>query len=158
MRKRSKYRPKGVRLDCMHYVKTGLMPMRQAEKQEVISLTNYTALDALCKGSGTRMDCLSLIHAVNLAEALVINGIGEEYKAQIRAGSDAVQALSKRGIQTNRWIMRGEEMQAIRLMLEIHEAQLDVATVIDIEKANALVVKEVTAGRAINVYKEAVHG
>ena len=158
MRKRSKYRPKGVRLDCMTYVKAGLMPMRQAEKAEVISLTNYTSLDALCKGQGTRMDCLSLIHAVNLAEALVIMGFGKEYEKMIRAGSDAVQALSKRGIHTGRWILRGEEMQAIRLMLEIHEAQLDVATVIDIEKANALVVKEVTAGRAINVHREAAHG
>lgn len=158
MRKRSKYRPKGVRLDCMAYVKTGISPMRLAPKAEVVSLTNYTALDAITKGKGTRLDCISLIHAVNLTEALAIGGIGEEYKPQIRAGSDAVQELSKRGMLTGKWILRGEEMQAIRLMLEIHEAQLDVATVIDIEKASALVVKEVRSGRAISIVKELANG
>ena len=130
--------------------------MRLAEKAEVISLTNYTSLDAICKGQGTRQDCISLIHAVNLAEALVLADIGADYKDAVRAGSNAVQALSKRGIQTGKWVLKGEEMQAIRTMLEIHEAQLDVASVIDIEKATARVTKEVMAGRAVNVYAEAM--
>lgn len=151
MRKRSKYRPKGIRLDCMQYVKTGFMPMRLAEKAEVVSLTNYTSLDALCKGKGTNQDCLALIHAVNLAEALVLLNIGAEYKDDLRKGSDAVQALAERGIKTGKWLLRGEEMQAIRTMLEIHEAQLDVTSVIDIEKANQLVQREIKAGRAVCV-------
>ncbi len=155
MRKRSKYRPKGVRLDCMGYVKAGFQPVRAAPKNEVISITNYSSLDAICFGKGTKEDVLALIHAVNLAEALVLMDVGTDYKDEIRAGSNAVQELSKRYIQTQKVVFKADEMQSVRRLLEIHEAQLDAITVAEIEKANALVVKEVKSGRAINVYRQA---
>lgn len=151
MRKRSKHRPKGVRLDCMGYLLAGFQKVRAAPKNEVISLTNYTALDAICFGKGTRDDVLALIHAVNLAEALVLMDVGTEDKDEIRAGSNAVHELSKRYLTTQKIVFKADEMQAVRRLLEIHEAQLDEITVAEIEKANALVIKEVKSGRAINV-------
>lgn len=55
MRKRSKYRPKGVRLDVMTWVINGMRPVTDAA-DEILTLRikNHMAMDTLRKGGGAR--------------------------------------------------------------------------------------------------------
>jgi hypothetical protein len=57
----------------------------------------------------------------------------------------------------NRFVCRAEELTAIRLTLEIHDAQLDRSTVQQLEQALAIVEKDQRHGKArpINVKEEA---
>ncbi len=72
MRKKSKYRPKGVRLDTVNWVLSGMQKVGKLPTAGVgLKLKNHEALDSILRGQGTRAHVDVLIHAVNVAEALI---------------------------------------------------------------------------------------
>lgn len=150
MRKRSKYRPKGVRLDTLDYVMTSIKPLATL-KSEVATLRikNHGALAAICQGRAGRTDVDMLIAAMNIAEALVIQGVGTDYATEIRAGQDALHDMAKRGVDLgNRFILRAMELRDINLAMEIHDAQLDAITMQQLERAVEYVTRVIKAGKA----------
>lgn len=143
MRKRSKYRPRGVRLDVMTWVINGMRPVTDAT-DEILTLRikNHMAMETLRKGGGTKADMDVVIAAFNMTEALARLRIGSELADKIRAGQDALYALAKRGANLGRFIFTGPELQAVNLVMEIHDAQLDVCTIAELEKAVEIVKQE----------------
>lgn len=140
MRKRSKYRPKGVRLDTMAYLKESMTPISQhGDFLMTLKIKNHAALAALTQGRATRADIDLLINALNVTEALYRMGIGREYGSIVQEGLDALYAVGTRGAATNRFILRAPEMLALNTVMELHDAQLDLCVVSDIERANELV-------------------
>ena len=80
MRKRSKYRPRGVILNTMGYVMESFTPIATMEKYFVeLKIKNHMALANLTKGVATRQDIDMLIQAINMVEALYRMGFGREY-------------------------------------------------------------------------------
>lgn len=148
MRKRSKYRPKGVRLDAVSWVINGMKPVTVA-KDEILTLRikNHMALDVLRTGGGGKSDMDVVITALNMTEALARLRIGGELSDQIRAGQDALYALAQRGARLGRFVFTGPELQAINLAMEIHDAQLDVCTIAELEKAVDIVKQELRSKR-----------
>jgi uncharacterized protein (DUF1778 family) len=69
-------------------------------------------------------------------------GFGKEYAEEVKAGLDALHAVAIRGRDTNRFILKAEEMNALNVITELHDAQLEVITVRDLDRAVALVDKE----------------
>lgn len=150
MRKRSKYRPKGVRLDAVDYVLTSIKPLSTL-KGEVATLRikNHGSLTAICQGRGNRTEIDVLIAALNIAEALAIQGVGNDYATEIRAGQDALHDMTKRGVDLgDRFIFRGTELQAINLAMEVHDAQLDAITMQQLERAIDYVTRVIRSGKA----------
>lgn len=150
MRKRSNYRPRGVRTDVISYVMSGITHL-SALKSEVATLRirNHGALSEICRGTGTSVDVDVLIAALNVAEALTVGNIGKEYAEQIRAGQDALAYMTRRGIQLRgKFIFKAVELQAINLAMDIHDAQLDVITVQQLERSLAYVKRVVVSGGA----------
>jgi hypothetical protein len=78
----------------------------------------------------------------NMTEALFRLGFGTEYKDIITLGSSALLAVSRRGAESNRFILRADEMRALNELVELHDAQLEVINVKDVERAVALVENE----------------
>lgn len=151
MRKRSKYRPKGVRIDAVNWVVSGLQPLRSVKDEHIALLTkNHGAMADLAKGNGTRDHIDIIIAALNMTEALyrVRAGLGKDWAAEIRAGQDALLTMTRRGVERNRFLFTGPEMQAVNLALEIHDAQLDQCTVAELEAAIELVKREIQNKRA----------
>lgn len=149
MRKRSAYRPKNVILDTMQWVKQGMKTIDQTGPTATsLRLKNHLALEAMLKGDGTTDDIDVLIACFNVAEALAMRKLGQEYRAEITAAQDAILAMSQRGIKVKRFLFTGPEMQAVRTGMDVHNAQLDVCTVADLEKALDLVARELRARRA----------
>lgn len=149
MRKRSKYKPKGVIMDTVGHVLGGFRLVQHTGKAVTLKIKNHQALASMVKGTGSREDIDILIAAMNVTEALAITGeLGHEYRAEITAAQDAILAMGKRGLERNRFLFTGPELTAMNLGMEIHDAQLDACTVAQLEKALDFVARELTARRA----------
>ena len=155
MRKRSRYRPKGVRIDTMSYVMSGIQKFDDVSAALDLRLKNHVALDLLCTGKATKAHIDTLIGAFNMVEALarLRDDMGADWVKEIRQAQDALLAVAQRGLATEHFICRGYELVALKLAMEIHDAQLDAATVIDIEQALDLIEKEIRGGKARPITK-----
>ena len=135
MRKRSRYRPKGVLLDPVNHVLSGLKRVGSISAGVTLMIKNHTALDAVRRGEATRQDIERLIEAMNMAEALSWLKIGNDWAKEIQAAQDALLEVGRRGAETGKFILRGPELLALNLGMEIHDAQVEACTVSEMEKA-----------------------
>ena len=149
MRKKSKYKPKGVRTDALNWVLSGLKPFSTVDYSTTLRIKNHAAMDTLRRGDATIADIDILIGAFNMCEAYVMlrPELGADWADEIKAGLDALHAVGKRGVESGRFILKANELKAMNLVMEIHDAQLDNTTVNDMEKAMDIVTKEYRAKR-----------
>ena len=148
MRKKSKYRPKGVILDPINHVLSGMKRVGSISAGTDLMIKNHSSLDAVRRGEATRDDIDVLIAALNMTEALALMRIGEDWKVEIRAAQDALFAVGSRGAETGKFILRGPELKSLNLGMEIHDAQLEVCTVAELERAMDLVHKTIVSNKA----------
>lgn len=135
MRKRSSYRPKGVILDTMKWVTSGLKPLVSEEEQNMkLRLRNHSAFTAIELGAGTRDDIDLLISVSNMTTALSRKH-GSDWKEEIRAGADAVEAIRNRYNKWGKVQITDDERDSITLLFQIHDAQLDKAVINDLDNA-----------------------
>lgn len=140
MRKRSKYRPRPVRADPLGYVMEGFAPvMKHASFALDLKTKNHFALTMLTQGTATTKDIDVLIAALNITESLWRLGFGTEYRNVVDAGLRALRTVGGRGLATKKFILNAAEMVALNEAMELHDAQLEVITVKDMERALAIV-------------------
>ena len=149
-RKKSKYKPKGVRLDATTWVINGFRNISQTGDAVLhLKIKNHESLECLRKGEATRMDIDAIISAFNMAEALARMQIGDDYAAEIKAGQDALLDVAKRGVnRDDRFVLKAQELTAIVETMLIHDAQLEITTIGELEKAMDIVTKEIKMRRA----------
>ena len=158
MRKRSKYKPKGVRLDNLSWVKAGFGKVGTLPKAGIdLKLKNHEALDSFMRGEASRDHVDALIAAFNIAEAIyrVNPDLGIDYASEIKAGQDAIHSMAQRGLKVGKFLFTGPEMQAVRLAMDVHDAQLDECTVREMEKAIDLVSKTILNKQARTIVETA---
>lgn len=151
MRKKSKYKPKGVRLDNLTWVVAGMKKVGSLPSTGVVlKLKNHEALDAVLTGTGTREHLDILIAAVNMSEALVRvrDELGIDWTSEIEAAQDAIYTMGKRGATNNRFVFTGPEMTAVKLVMDLHDVQLDDCTVKEMEKALFIIEEEIRMSKA----------
>ena len=143
MRKRSKYRPKKVLVNPVGYVLEGMTPVGKHDSFLLdLKIKNHLSMSSLTQGKATREDMDKLINMANIAEALYRLGFGADYKDVLQEGSSAVLAIARRGAESNRFVLWGAEMKALNTLMELHDAQMEVITIKDMERAVALVENE----------------
>jgi len=143
MRKRSKYKPKRVLLNPVGYVMESLSPVRSHTSFMVdLKIKNHAALDSLTKGVATRTDIDTLIAMGNVTEAFARMGFGKDYSDVVKQGLLALRAVGARGVETGRFILKAAEMTALNEFMELHDAQMEVVTLKDMDAAIALVREE----------------
>jgi len=143
MRKRSKYRPKKVLLNPVGYVLESMTLLGRHDDTLInLKLKHHYAMTALTQGKAEKDDMDKLIGMANMTEALFRLGFGTEYKDIIALGNSALLAVSRRGAESNRFILKADEMSALNELVELHDAQLEVINVKDVERAIALVENE----------------
>ena len=151
MRKKSKYRPKGVRLDVVNWVLAGMKKVGSLPTAGVaLKLKNHEALDSILKGHGTKDDVDVLIAAMNMSEALtrIRDELGVDWSIEIKAAQDALYSMAKRGVAKGRFAFTGPEMTAVKLVMDIHNAQLDECNVKEMEQAMDIVHEEIRLKKA----------
>ncbi len=148
MRKRSKYKPRAVLANPVAWVLEGLTPVAHHDSYLIdLKIKNHGAMAALTQGRATRIEIDVLIAMSNVIEALWTLGFGTEYEDVIVAGQAALIEVGRRGLTTGKFILRAAEMTALNELMELHDAQMDVITIRDMDRALAVVNKRVKAGK-----------
>jgi hypothetical protein len=144
MRKRSKYRPKKNLQDPISWVLSGLKPFNSVGYGNTLRIRNHDAMDKLRRGVATKDDIDILIGAFNMCEGYkrLRDELGSDWSEEIRAGQDALLAVARRGLESQHFILKAEELVAMNLVMEIHDAQLDQTTVRDMELAMDIIDKD----------------
>ena len=146
MKKKSNYKPRGVRLDNLSWVMAGMKRVGTLPTAGVaLKLKNHEALDSILKGQGTKDHVDVLISAVNMSEALIRirDELGVDWKQEIKEAQDAIYTMGKRGIEKGKFAFTGPEMNAVRLVMDLHDAQLDDCLVREMEQALFIVNEEI---------------
>lgn len=138
MRKRSKYRPKGVRIDTLGYVMESIKPVSKHDSYLLdLKIKNSEAMVALMRGSATRTDLDALIAMSNIVEALYQLGFGADYKDVAIDGREALLQIVNRASTSGKLILNAEQIKALQNLMELHDAQMEVITIKDLERALA---------------------
>jgi hypothetical protein len=156
MKKKSKYKPRGVRYDNMSWIIAGMKKVGTLPTAGVaLKLKNHEALDSILKGQGTKEHVDMLISAVNMAEAMtrVRDNLGRDWVEEIRAAQDAVYAMGVRGYEKGSFLFTGPEMTAVKLIMDLHDSQLDDCTVKEMEQALFIVEEELRLRKARAIVK-----
>jgi len=129
-----KYRPKYVARNVLTTVFGG-MSGDHIEHLRLIQIRSHKALADMAKGAGTREGWDLLVGAINMANVMCEQGIGDEFRRATIAARDALLEVGKRILKLDRVIMKGDELNSIREALECHDAQLENVRAIDVERA-----------------------
>lgn len=151
MRKRSKYKPKGVRIDAVNWVLSGMRPMRLHSEATMLRVKNHAAMKDMVEGRADRACVDILIAAMNMTEALslVRAELGADWRPEISAAQEALFTMAQRGVNKgNVFRFTGPELTAMNLAMEIHDQQIDNCTVQELERALELVHKTVRNKKA----------
>jgi hypothetical protein len=156
MKKKSKYKPRGVRYDNMSWIIAGMKKVGTLPTAGVaLKLKNHEALDSILTGQGTREHVDVLISAVNMAEAMtrIRDDLGRDWAQEIRAAQDAIYTMGLRGYDKGSFLFTGPEMTAVKLIMDLHDSQLDDCTVREMEQALFIVEEELRMRKARAIVK-----
>ena len=155
MRKRSRYRPKGVLINPVAYVLEGMKPVKYHDDYLLnLKIKNHDSMTALTQGRAVRLDIDTLINMVNVTEALYRLGFGDDYGDVVRDGLDALLEIGKRGAQSGRFVVKAQEMTALNTVMELHDAQMELVTIKDMERAIDMVNKEFEQGKTRKIVEK----
>ena len=135
MRKRSNYKPRGLIVDTMAWLKQGMQKVTALSDADATMRLQYEmSLDAVITNTATTRDLNILVSTANMTTALARKH-GADWREEIRAGVDAIEAMQHRLSRWKKVQATAPELEAIKLLMRIHNAQLDAARVADIEAA-----------------------
>ena len=149
MRKKSKYKPRQVLQNPLGFVLENITPITQHEDYLLnLQLKNSSAMERLLKGKATKKDMNTLIAMSNITEALQMMGFGTEYKEVGVDGREALIGIIMRAVKILRFTPTGKEIQSLNMLMELHDAQMDVITVKSMDEAINLAKKQIILRRA----------
>jgi hypothetical protein len=135
---KKKYKPKTVLYDTMQYVKTGMAPMSTASTLVMtLKLKNHGALDNLRHHKGTKEDVTVLTHAFITAQSIADLKVGgsEEYSEALDTAQEAILTISNRSDKWKKVQATPVEVDNLIYGMDVHDAQLAICTVSELEKA-----------------------
>lgn len=151
---RKAYRPKARFVNPIDYVLEGFKSVAQHDSYLVdLKIRNSLAMTALLRGTATKKDMDTLIAMSNIAEALQQLGFGSEYVEVCTEGRYAILSIVFRAIERLRFVPTGPEIQMLNRLMELHDAQMDVITIADMERALILAKKQIRSRDAIELPK-----
>lgn len=99
------------------------------------NVINHQAMAAISTGTASREDWNRLVGAINIAIVMSEQGIGPEYRDELMLGQDALLSLGVRSVETDRFVFKGSELTAVNNALAVHDLQLKVSRMIDLDRA-----------------------
>lgn len=149
MRKKSKYKPRPINTDNMNWVLSGMRTVADLPVAGTALLTrNHASLDEILHGRGDSGHVDVLISALNMAETLCFMGIGSDWLDELLEAQNALNSMATRGVSGKKFLFTGTEMQLVKVAIAVHDEQLKVCTVKQLEKALAIVEDFIRLGKA----------
>ena len=130
------YRPKQIVANPLNYLFGGL---KRIDPDNLVTLNcqNHAALVTIISGRGTRATWDKLTGCINMALIMCELGTGDEYRTTLEAGREALITLGRRYLKHGTSAFTGGELTAMNEAMAVHDAQLEVSRVIDVERAYA---------------------
>ena len=152
MKKRSKYRPRRVLLDTMAFVQESLTPVALHDTYLLdLKITNSMAMASLMKGTATKRDMDVLVAMSNIVEALYELGFGKQYQDVATEGRYAILSIVYRAVERLRFVPTGEDIKRLNTLMELHDAQMDAITIVDMERAISLAKRRISSKDSITL-------
>lgn len=146
------YRPKANLKDPVGYLLEGMQTVRS--KGALVADLHFNcigAMNALTQGKANRRHMDTLIAASNMAEALQDLGFGADYREITIDGREALVAIACRSERVGKFGPSGTDLIALRALMALHEAQMDVITVNDMQLAILQINNKLARGEAIRL-------
>lgn len=152
MKKRSKYRPRRVLLDTMAFVQESLTPVALHDTYLLdLKIVNSMAMASLMKGTATKRDMDVLVAMSNIVEALYELGFGSQYPDVATEGRYAILSIVYRAVERLRFVPTGEDIKRLNTLMELHDAQMDAITIVDMERAISLAKRRISSKDSITL-------
>lgn len=133
---RNAYRTKQQLCALLINKQNGEAPAKSASSAMFLQFAkNHTSLGNLSKGRGAASDGRTLTCAYAIAQAFRGIGLGADLADELDAAQSALRSLRERAASTGSWTLKGPELTALNLGMEVCDAQLDVCTVAELELA-----------------------
>jgi hypothetical protein len=95
----------------------------QRDKLDKLRLLEYSALDAMTKGSGTISDWRTLVDVLNLSEMMGKSGVGPEVLPICEKAQESLHKAALRFQETKKMGLDGQGIKAIRDLIEYADLQ-----------------------------------
>ena len=122
MRKRTKRKIWSTQINTIAHAVTGAA-ITERDKLDKLRLMEYSALDAMIKGSGTISDWRTLVDVLNLSEMMGNNGIGPEVLPICQIAQESLHKAALRYQETKQMGLDGVGIKAIRELIEYADLQ-----------------------------------
>jgi hypothetical protein len=122
MRKRTKRKIWSTQINTIMHALTGAA-ITERDKLDKLRLMEYSALDAMVKGSGTISDWRTLVDMLNLSEMMGKSGVGPEVLPICQIAQDSLHKAALRYQETMQMGLDGVGIKAIRELLEYADLQ-----------------------------------
>lgn len=133
---RKKYKPRPVLRDPMGYVMESMMPLRNHDFSLLdLRIKHSAAMLSLTRGTASKAEVDKLVAMSNVTEALWQMGFGAEYENVAVGGREALLNIVQRAVSRKKFTPTGLEIKALNLLMDLHDAQMEVITVKDMEDA-----------------------
>jgi hypothetical protein len=93
------------------------------ERLDKLRLLEYSALDALIKGSGTVQDWRTLVDVLNLSEMMGKNGVGPEVLPICQKAQDALHKAAMHYQKTLHLVLDYQGIESLRELIEYADLQ-----------------------------------
>lgn len=133
-KRNKKYRPKPVAADPLKQFFGGMSGDHVAHLQ-TLQARHHSAMAAIVEGYGTREHWDVLVAAINLGNVMCEHGFGHEFQASMAEGCAALSEVGKRATRTGVFSFEANELHAINDALASHNAQLENARAVEINRA-----------------------
>lgn len=136
MSKRKKFVSKWQKVNTLELVADRIRP---TSKQDTWMLDRQlkasAGLDALMHGTAVKDNIGDIIAAHNMAMSLQKFKTGDQYRAITLASADALVSIAHRYTKNGKYGATGPEIKALQDLLELHNAQLEITCVGDVQRA-----------------------
>ena len=153
-KRRMKYPPGSAVANPIAYVIDGFKPVGQAEEgqwlQEVL-MKNHSAITEFVHGRGNREHLSTLVRVHNMTRALLLMGFGEDLYDIVLRSDEVIQGIAKRKQLKNTYTLYATEITALNDLIGLHDAQMEVATIRDVNNAVKRHLKEMAQGGHIQL-------
>lgn len=151
-RKGKRYDPNRTirRVVAAHTTRVEASPLTGSQQRD-LGLAYHLSFQQMLNG-GSETAWYSLAGTLNVCLMLCERGFGAEFENEIKAGMRALMRCKYRQQETGSWALDGEGITAIRRVLELHDAQIEIAERGEIRAAINEVYARVMAG---DTYAEA---
>lgn len=105
-------------------------------------------MERLLKGKANKQDMNTMIAMSNITEMLQEMGFGKDYKDVCVDGREALIGIVMRAIKIKRFTPTGVEIQQLNTLMELHDAQMEIITVKDIDEAVKLAKRKISHKQA----------